>query len=127
MEGLIKCSVVPPRRLYRHVLPYTTTINYCFVYVGHAFSNGTYPENVDNLRDEERALTGTWDLDEVRLAVEKDYKTLDIYEVYEYQVTQYKRKTNEGGLFVDYINTFLKTKAEESGYSSWFRNPEEEE
>jgi len=39
-----------------------------------------------NTADEERALTGTWVLDEVRLAVEKCYKVLEIYEVYEYQV-----------------------------------------
>jgi len=60
-----------------------------------------------HLRDDERALTGTWVLDEVRLAVEKGYRVLDIYDVYEYQITQYIRETDEGGLFVEYINTFL--------------------
>jgi len=38
----------------------------------------------------------------------KGYQILEIYEVYEYQVTQYNTETGEGGLFVDYINTFLK-------------------
>jgi len=66
-------------------------------------------------------------LDEVRLAVEKGYRILEIYEVYEYQVTQYKRETGEGRLFVDYINTFLKIKAQASGYPSWVRSPEDEE
>jgi len=33
--------------------------------------------------DAERALTGTWVMDEVRLAVEKRYKVLEIFEVYE--------------------------------------------
>jgi len=37
--------------------------------------------------DVERALTGTWVIDEVRLAVEKGYRILEIYKVYEYQVT----------------------------------------
>jgi len=77
--------------------------------------------------DEDRALTRTWILDEVRLAVEKGYRIHEIYEVYEYQVTQYKRETGEGGLFVDYINTFLKIKAEATGYPSWVRSPEDEE
>jgi len=45
---------------------------------------------------------------EVRLAVEKGYRILEIYEVYEYQVTQYNPETGEGGLFVASINTFLK-------------------
>jgi hypothetical protein len=58
----------------------------------------------------ERALTGTWVTDEVRLAVEKGCRLLDIHEVYQYQVTQYNRATGEGGLFVDYINKFLNSK-----------------
>jgi hypothetical protein len=66
-------------------------------------------------------------LDEVRLAVEKGYRILEIYEVYECQVTQNKPETGEGGLFVDYINTFLKIKAEASGYPFWVRSPEDEE
>jgi len=33
--------------------------------------------------DEHRALNGTWVIDEVRLAVEKGYRILEIYEVYE--------------------------------------------
>ena len=54
-----------------------------------------------NAAEEERALTGTWEMDEVRLAVEKDYMVVVIYEFYEYQVTQYNPVTGEGGLFVD--------------------------
>jgi len=55
-------------------------------------------------------------MDEVRLAVQKGYRILQIHEVYEYQVTQYNPETGEGGLFVNYINMFLKLKAESSGY-----------
>ena len=61
------------------------------------------------------------------MAVEKGYRILEIYEVYEFQVTQYKRETGEGGLFVDYIYTFLKIKAEASGYPSLVRGPVDEE
>jgi len=53
---------------------------------------------------------------EVRLAVQKGYRILDVREVYEYQLTQYNPETGEGGLFVNYINKFLKLKAEASGY-----------
>ena len=66
-------------------------------------------------------------MDEVRLAVEKGYRILEIYEVYEYQVTQYNPETGEGGLFVDYINTFLKLKADVSGYPGWVRSHADEE
>jgi hypothetical protein len=47
--------------------------------------------------------------------------------VYEYQVTQYDKQTRAGGLFVRYINTFLKLKAEASGYLGWVRSPEDED
>jgi hypothetical protein len=53
-------------------------------------------------------------LDEVLLAVQKGYQVLDIMEVYEYEVTKYDTHTIEGGLFADYINTFLKLKAKAS-------------
>jgi len=66
-------------------------------------------------------------IDEVRLAVEKGYRILEIHEVYEYHVTQYNPESGEGGLFVDYINTFLKLKAEASVYPSWVSSPEDEE
>jgi len=66
-------------------------------------------------------------MDEVRLAVEDGYRILEIYEVYEYQDTQYKPETGEGGLFVYYINNFLKLKAEASSHPGWVRNPEDEE
>ena len=41
----------------------------------------------------------------------------------EYEVTQYDVATGEGGLFVEYINKFLKLKAEASGYPNWVRTP----
>ena len=51
-----------------------------------------------------------------RLAVDKGYKIL---EVYEYQVTRYDPETGNGGLFAEYIDTFVKLKQEASGYPSW--------
>jgi len=72
-------------------------------------------------------ITGTWVMDEVRLAVQKGYRIFEIHEVYEYQVTQYNTETGEGGLFVNYFNTSLKLKAEASGYLGWVRSPEDED
>ena len=53
------------------------------------------------------------------MAVSKGYRILEIHEVYEYAVTQCDAATGEGGLFVEFIDTFLKLKAEASGYPSW--------
>jgi len=77
--------------------------------------------------DAERCLDGTWVIDEVRLAVNKGYNILEIQELYQYEVTQYNPDTSKGGLFVEYINPFLKLKAEASGYPSWARTPDDED
>jgi len=74
-----------------------------------------------------RPLTSRWVSDEVRLALDKGYKILEIYEVYDYQVTQYNPETSDGGLFVDYINKFFKLKAGAGFYPGWVRSPEGEE
>jgi hypothetical protein len=66
-------------------------------------------------------------MDEVRIAVEKGYEVIDVYEVYQYEVTQYDPATGEGGLYVEYLNKFLKMKAEASGYPSWVRSPDDED
>jgi hypothetical protein len=75
----------------------------------------------------ERALVGTWVVDEVRVAVDKGYRLIGLYEMYEYEVTQYDPATGKGGLCVQYINTFLKLKVEASGNPTWVRTPDDED
>jgi hypothetical protein len=54
-------------------------------------------------------LTGTWVTDELKKALEKGYVVQRIYEVWHFDETeQYDPKTKTGGLFTDYVNTFLK-------------------
>jgi len=73
-----------------------------------------------------RALSGTWIIDEVWVAVRKGYRILEIHELYKYNVTTYDPETREG-LFAGYIGTFLKLKAEASGHPAWVRTPADEE
>ena len=73
------------------------------------------------------ALTGIWVVDEVRSAVERGYRVLEIHKFYEYQVTRYDPETCEGGHFTGYLDTFLKLKAEASGYPTWVRGAQDEE
>jgi len=61
------------------------------------------------------------------LAVNKGYKILEIQELYQNEVTQYNPNTVAGGLFVEYINAFLKLKQEASGYPDGVRTPDDEE
>jgi len=64
-----------------------------------------------------------WVIDEVRLAVQKGYKVVEIIAVYEYVVTQYDPQTGQGGLFIEYIDTFFKLKTDASGYPDRVRTP----
>jgi len=54
-------------------------------------------------RDAVRALTGTWVIFEVWLAVQKSYEVIDIFEMYEYAVTKYDLQTGQGALFFSSI------------------------
>ncbi|KAK9720169.1 hypothetical protein QE152_g22256 [Popillia japonica] len=58
--------------------------------------------------DEQRALTGTWVIDEVRKSIEKGYSVLEIYEVWKYHVVN--------GLFREYIDEYLKIKQQATGW-----------
>jgi len=100
MDGLIKCSIVPPEAVSSGPSIQMQQKVHVFSCVGHASLMPPREECVYT-KDEERALTVTWEMDEVRLAVEKDYRLVEIYEVHEYQVTQYNPVTGEGGIFVD--------------------------
>jgi hypothetical protein len=114
-EGLIKCTIVPPQKLYLPVLNFRSNQKLMFSLCRTCVLTSNTWE-CHHITDEETALTGTWVIDEVRLAVQKVYSILQIHEVYEYKVTRYDPETRDGGLFAGYIDTFLKLKAEASGY-----------
>jgi hypothetical protein len=46
---------------------------------------------------------------------------------FEYQTTQYDPETREDSVFEDYINTFLKLKAEAIGFPAWVRTRDDED
>ena len=123
MEDLIKCTVVPPMDLYHPVLSYRANKKLLFCLCRTCVEEQNMRGPCHHFTDPERAITGTWILDEVGLSVRKGYRILEIHEVYECSVTQYDKASGEGGLFVGYNDTFLKLKAETSGFPSWVRSP----
>jgi hypothetical protein len=127
MEGLIKCTVVPPNDLYHPVLPFRFNKKLYFCLCRSCVQEQNTSVECYHVTDDERAIEGTWVIDEVRLALEKGYRLKKIHEIYEYQVTRYNPDICDGGLFAEYINTFLKLKAEASGYPSWVRTPADED
>ncbi|KAJ8933580.1 hypothetical protein NQ318_015967 [Aromia moschata] len=113
-DGLIKCKILPPSDLYHPVLPTKMNNKLMFVLCRTCGEELNALECCHN--DEDRALTGTWVIDEVVKAVEKGYAILEIYEVWKYQVERYNPELKSGGLFSDYISTFLKIKQQASGW-----------
>jgi len=118
MEGLMKCKIVPPTNLYHPFLPYRYK-KLLFCLCRTCVHEHTAKSECQHRNDAERCLEGTWVIVQIRLAVDKGYKILEILEVYEYQVTRYDPETGNGGLFAEYIDTFVKLKQEASGYPSW--------
>ena len=111
-----------PMDLYHPVLPYRANKKLLFCLCRTCVEDQNLRGLCQHFSDAERAITGTWVLNEVRLAVRKSYRILAFHEVYEYVVTQYDKASGEGGLFVGYNNTFLKLKAEANGYPSWVQS-----
>ena len=113
-EGIIKCKVLPPRKLYHPVLPYKSNSKLMFLLVSACadrMNQGPY-----TLSDEERCIVGAWVVDEVRKAVDMGYGLVDMFEFCKYKVTCFEKDTNSGGLFAEYVNMFLKLRQESFGY-----------
>jgi len=70
----MKCSIVPPKRLYHPVLPFRYNKKLLFCLCRSCVVEQNMRGECRHDRDKERALTGTWVIDEIRLAVEKGYR-----------------------------------------------------
>ena len=108
----MQCKILPPRRLYIPVLP--VKMNMC------STCSENHQHTTCQHNDEERSLTRTWVTDELKKALEKGYVVQRINEVWHFDETeQYDSKMKTGGLFTNYVNTFLKMKQETSGWPEW--------
>lgn len=114
IDGLVKCKVLPPQNLYHPVLPLKMNDKLMFVLCnkcGLKMNQGTCDHEI-----EERTLLGTWVVAEVRLALEKGYELLEVYEIWKYNTTQFDKSAGVQGLFSELIDKFLKIKTEASGW-----------
>ena len=121
--GIAKVKILAPRGLYHPVLPYRSNGKLKFPLCRTCADL----ELITPCRhtDEERAFIGSWCTPEIETALNKGYIILKIYEVYHWdESTQYNKSTKQGGLFAQYVNTFLKFKQEASGWPEWCDNDE---
>jgi len=77
-EGLIKCTVLPPKRLYHPVLPFRCNNKLLFCLCRTCALEQNFEDECSHETAAERALTGTWVMDEVRRAVDKGYDVIEI-------------------------------------------------
>ena len=118
--GLVKCKILPPRKLLHPVLPQKSGGRLKFPLCNTCAAAET--QKVCVCSNEKRCLTGVWSTPELEVAVQKGYVIKNIYEVYHWPETiQYDAETGESGLFAEYISTFLKIKTEASGYPKWVK------
>lgn len=114
IEGLIKCRILPPNDLFHPVLPRKVHGKLMFALCRTCCDD--LNQNDCSHSAKKREFIGTWVVDEVRQAVIHGYKIIQVLEIWQCDVTVYDRKSKSGGLFVDYINTFLKMKQEATGW-----------
>ncbi|XP_042906674.2 uncharacterized protein [Parasteatoda tepidariorum] len=105
--GIMKCTIVPPRQLYLPVLPYRSNKKLMFPLC--RVCADSLQQSPCTHTDDERALTGTWVTEEVKMALKKGYEITEVHEVYHFEETSSK-------LFNSFIDLFLKIKQESSGW-----------
>ena len=116
-NGIIKCTVLPPRDLFLPVLPYKCNGKLMFPLCRTC----VHTENKHICQHEnpaDRELTGEWCAPELLVAVlEKGYTLVRTHEVYQYPGTmQYDPETGTDGLLSAYVRRFMALKIQASGW-----------
>ena len=76
--------------------------------------------------DDERSILGTWVTDELNMALSVGYTIEKIFEVWHFdKISRYDQSTKTGGVFTEYVNTFLKVKQEASGWPIWCKTEDD--
>jgi hypothetical protein len=101
-EEIMKCKVLPHRKLYHPVLPYKSNSKLKFPLCSACAD--TMNQGNCTHTNEERCIVGTWVVDEVRKAIEVGYILMNVFEFWEYKITCFDRDTNSGGLFAECVN-----------------------
>ncbi|KAK3916521.1 putative DNA polymerase [Frankliniella fusca] len=114
-NGMIKCTVLPPRDLYLPVLWYKCNNKLLFPLC--RICAETESKVSCHHEPHERELTGSWCAPELHLALKKGYQLRRVHEVYQYPGTmQYDPETKRDGLLSAYVRCFMALKIQASGW-----------
>ena len=121
--GLAKVTILPPAGLFHPVLPVRIGEKLTFPLCGECVKAEQKKPLLQRSRvchhsREERMLVGTWCTPEIHKAIEMGYELIDIHEVWDFE-------KGEGGLFAEYVDTWLKIKTEASGWPGDCKTEEE--
>ena len=113
--GLMKVTILPPTDLLHPVLPLKCNGKLKFPLCYKCACNDS--QEMCQCLNSERMFTHTYCTPELEVALNMGYIIQEIHEVLHWSETEmYDPVTKKGGLFTEYINTFLKLKQEASGY-----------
>lgn len=104
-EGLIKCTVLPPQDLEHPILPLKLNGRLIFCLCFTCAKNASNQHCVHT--PEQREFSGTWVVDEVRMALRHGYNIRKIIEMHEFKV--------EKEYFKNFISHFYLSKMYSSG------------
>ena len=113
--GVMKVTVLPPTDLIHPVLPLKCNgkLKFPLCYKCACIENKEMCKSLDS----DRMFTHTYCTPELEVAMNMGYSIIQVHEVLHWEETEmYNPVTKEGGLFTQYINTFLNLKQESSGY-----------
>ena len=122
----MKVTVLPPTDLLHPVLPLKCNGKLKFPLCYKCACNET--QEMYQCLDTERMFTHTYCTPELEVALNIGYILIQIHEVLHWPETEmYDPVTKQGGLFTQYINTFLKLKQEASGYPPNIKTEQEKD
>ena len=106
--GFVKCTVLPPKNLFLPVLPMKVNDKLSFILCQKCAESNNQVSCCHN--DKERSLTSTWSTVELEEAIKRGYIVKEIFQILHYE-------TKSDDLFKEYINMWLQTKQEASGWT----------
>ena len=122
----MQVTVLPPTDLIHPVLPLKCNGKLKFPLCYKCACNEN--EDMCTCLDNDRMFTHTYCTPELEVAINMGYTIIQIHEALHWKETEmYNPVTKQGGLFTQYINTFLKLKQESSGYPQNVKSEEEKQ
>jgi len=127
-NGVIKCTVLPPRDLFLPVLPYKCNGKLMFPLCRTCVELES-KEICQHNNPEDRQLTSEWCAPELKLAImEKGYTLVRVHEVYQYPGTmKYDPESGKDGLLSAYVRRFMALKIQASGWPEGCNTPKQQE